>query len=365
MVMERALPSDGRFGSGPSKVRPEQVEAVATAPLGTSHRRPAIRYVVASIRSGLLDLYDAPADYTVLLGNGGASALWDAIAFCLVERRAQCAVMGEFSKKAARAVARAPWLDDPQIIESDAGSLALCRDEPGIDTYIYAHNETSTGVMSAVNRFGSDGALTIVDGTSAAGGSRIDLNNVDFYYFSPQKCFGSDGGLWLAFASPAALKRIEKLTAERYVPDFLNLSLAAANSAKNQTLNTPALATLFMLDEQVRWMRESGGLEVMEERSRTSSSLVYSWAEATPGVRPFVSDPEIRSHTVTTIAADPELEISEVVARLRVSGIVDIEPYRNLGSDGMRIAAFPAIEPSDVEILLKLVEAELTPGLQN
>ncbi|MFY9263195.1 MAG: phosphoserine transaminase [Actinomycetaceae bacterium] len=356
-----ALPADGRFGSGPSKVRREQIAAIGApgSPMGTSHRRPGVRDVVGSIRKGLMELYNAPEDYTVLLGNGGATALWDAITFCLIEDKAQCAVMGEFSGKAARAVKRAPWLAEPEIIEVEPGGLAVCSTTPGIDTYLYAHNETSTGAISPLRRYGDDAALTIVDGTSVAGGQVIDVADVDFYYFSPQKCFGADGGLWLAFASPAALERIAKLVEERWVPDFFNLQIAVNNSLKNQTYNTPALATLIMLNEQIKWMLANGGLAGMEARSRKSSSAVYEWAENHPLVQPLIKDPAARSHVVTTLRCAPEAQITKVLADLRDLGVVDIEPYRSLGADGMRISTFPSVDPDDVKKLLSLLDSAL------
>lgn len=359
--MERVLPTDGRFGSGPSKVRHAQLEALTAvgSPMGTSHRREKVRDVVGRIRTGLTELFDAPDGYEVIMGNGGASALWDAIAYCVVEERAQCAVMGEFSSKAACAIKRAPWLAEPEIRQVEPGSLATCETEADTDTYIYAHNETSTGVISPVVRFGSDAALTVVDGTSAAGGTVVDLSATDLYYFSPQKCFGADGGLWIAFASPAAIERIERLCAQRYVPDFLNLSIAINNSRKDQTYNTPAVATLIMLDNQIQWMLGNGGLEMMQGRACASSDAIYRWTDDTPGIRPLVKDAVARSHLVTTLVADPELKIADAVTRLRSAGVVDIEPYRSLGKDGLRIATFPSIEPTDVELLLQLLSAEL------
>lgn len=352
-------PRDGRFGSGPSKVRAEQLQAIINAAdvLGTSHRRPAVKNIVATIRSGLRDLFDLPEGYEVLLGNGGATALWDAIALCLVEKKAQAVVVGEFSTKAARAVSRAPWLDDAEVLEGAPGISCIERDD--VDTYIYAHNETSIGACSPVQRFGGPQALTVVDGTSIAGGVRVDISQTDFYYFSPQKCFGADGGLWLAFASPAALARIERLTSERWIPDFLNLSIAAKNSVKDQTYNTPALTTLIMLADQIGWMLQLGGLEAMEARTRANSDAVYEWATKRSGVDPLIVDPQYRSPTVATLSTDPGLAISKVTAALRERGIVDIEPYRNLGTDGLRIGCFPAIELADIQALLACLDEAL------
>ncbi|UVJ55514.1 phosphoserine transaminase [Trueperella pyogenes] len=348
------LPDDGRFGSGPSKVRPAQLAEIAASGLmGTSHRKPGVRGVVAAIQSGLIELFGLPEGYEVVLGNGGASALWDAIPFCLVEDRAQAAVIGEFSGKAARGVERAPWLSAPDIRRVAPGQMVECE-EADVDAYLYAHNETSTGATTPLRRIGDGKALTIVDGTSIAGGLVIDPADVDFYYFSPQKCFGSDGGLWLAFASPAALDRIERLTCDRWVPDFLNLQLAVHNSRKAQTLNTPAIATLVMLAAQVDWMIQAGGLPAMEARSRANSGLVYDWATTRPFTHPFI-DAQFRSPVVCTIDFH-DVDAAAIAQRLREVGVVDVEPYRSLGRNQLRIATFPAIETADVERLLDLID---------
>ncbi|QTG75298.1 phosphoserine transaminase [Trueperella pecoris] len=350
------LPADGRFGSGPSKVRPSQVQAISTAGLlGTSHRKPGVREAVASIQSGLAELFDLPAGYEVILGNGGASALWDAIPFCLVEDMAQAAVVGEFSGKAARALERAPWLPAADLRRVKPGQMIECEPTDGVDTYLYAHNETSTGATTPLRRIGDAGALTVVDGTSIAGGIGFNAADVDFYYFSPQKCFGADGGLWLALASPAALERIERLSTERWVPDFLNLSLAAANSRKAQTLNTPAIATLLMLESQVSWMLDNGGLAGMEARSRASSGAVYAWADAHDFARPFMAE-EFRSPVVCTIDFDDAVDAAGVARSLREVGIYDIEPYRSLGRNQLRIATFPSIDTGDVLALLEAID---------
>lgn len=358
------LPQDGRFGSGPSKVRASQVSAVTAAPLGTSHRKPAIKNIVGQIREGMAELFQLPDGYEVILGNGGASAVWDAIAFTLVESRAQAAVIGEFSGKAAKAVSKAPWLEPAEVIAVEPGQMVTNELRDGIDAYLYAHNETSTGAMSPLRRYGTapvvggdGGALTLVDGTSIAGGLVFDSSNVDFYYFSPQKCFGSDGGLWLACASPAALERIERLSGQRWVPDFLNLQLAVNNSRKNQTLNTPALATIAMLADQVEWMIAEGGLAAMEARCRANSDLVYEWAAARPFASSFISAPEYRSVTVTTTDFDESISAAEISAKLRQMGILDIDPYRSLGRNQLRIAAFPAIDSADVAALLECIDA--------
>lgn len=346
------LPTDGRFGSGPSKVRAEQLAAISAAgsPMGTSHRQAGVREVVGRIRTGLRELFSLPEGYEVILGNGGATALWDAITFCLVETRAQCAVIGEFSGKAARAVERAPWLE-AEIRRAEPGQMIECESRTGIDTYIYAHNETSTGATTPLRRYGGAEALTVVDGTSIAGGLVVDIDDVDFYYFSPQKCFGADGGLWLAFASPAAQERISRLTGERWVPDFLNLQIAVTNSVKDQTYNTPSLANLLMLDNQIQWMLGEGGLREMARRSKVMSSLVYEWADRRSDARPFI-EPSYRSPVVTTIDFDDSIDTKSITAQLRTRGVVDIEPYRSLGRNQLRIATFPSIEIDDVRALL-------------
>ena len=353
--MSLLLPDDGRFGSGPSKVRPAQIAAIADSGLmGTSHRKPAVRGAVRSIQEGLSDLFGLPEGYEAILGNGGASALWDAISFCLVEDRAQAAVIGEFSGKAARAVERAPFLGEPEVLRVEPGQMVECR-PADVDTYLYAHNETSTGATTPLRRVApGSGALTVVDGTSIAGGLKIDPADADFYYFSPQKCFGADGGLWLAFASPAALERIERLTAERWVPDFLDLQLAVNNSRKAQTLNTPAIATLLMLQAQVEWMVKAGGLSTMQARSRDNSSAVYEWAEARPFATPFIA-PEYRSPVVCTIDFEG-VDAAGIAAQLRELGVVDVEPYRSLGRNQLRIATFPAIDVEDVTRLLGVID---------
>ncbi|MDO5025091.1 MAG: phosphoserine transaminase [Trueperella sp.] len=354
---ENLHPSDGRFGSGPSKVRPAQLAAInADSPMGTSHRQEPVRALVREIQDTLAQLFQLPAGYEVLVGNGGASALWDAISFTLIRERSQCAVSGEFSGKMARAAQRAPWLADPEIVKVPVGEAAQCVPSSGIDAYCYAHNETSTGVAVPVQRIGDDAALTIVDGTSIAGGAVFDASAVDFYYFSPQKCFGADGGLWFAFASPAALDRIAELSESRWVPDFLNLQLAVNNSRKNQTLNTPAIGTLLLMREQVRWMTELGGLRATAARSSRSSSAVYQWAEARADAEAFVRDPAFRSPVVATVDFTPEVDTKAISAQLRAEGIVDIDPYRSLGRNQFRIGTFPAVEPEDVTTLLAAID---------
>ena len=360
------LPVDGRFGSGPSKVRDTQLAAItaASSPMGTSHRQVPVKSVVASIQEGLRELFSLPDGYEVLLGNGGASLLWDAIAFTVAEKRVQAATFGEFSSKAAKAVAKVPWIDSVDIREAPAGEIALCTPAEGVDTYLYPHNETSTGAFSPVQRIGKDsGALTVVDGTSSAGGTLVDISETDLYYFSPQKCFGADGGLWIAFASPAALERIERLSRDRWVPDILNLQLAADNSRKNQTLNTPAIATLLMIDEQVQWMLAAGGLAEMARRTQESSNLVYTWAENRADATPFVRNPEFRSPVVATIDFDDVVPTTAISAFLRTHGVVDIFPYRSLGRNQFRIGTFPSVEYDDVEALLRSIDWAIDAGV--
>ncbi len=352
------LPRDGRFGSGPSKLRSQQIARLAApdSPLGTSHRQKPVRSLVASIRGQVADLFNIPSGYEVILGNGGASLLWDAITFCLVESRPQAAVFGEFSGKVVKAISRAPWIDSVDIRRSTPGGVALCETAPGIDTYLYAHNETSTGAVSPVARFGGGEALTIVDATSAAGGVSVDIGQTDLYYFSPQKNFGADGGLWLAIVSPAALERIQKLTSERWVPDILNLQLAVNNSLKDQTLNTPAIATLLMIDEQLRWMLEQGGLDAMAARTERSSAAIYDWALKREDATPFVSQVEYRSPVVATVDFDETVDTAGVSKTLRHHGVVDIDPYRSLGRNQLRIGTFPNVDPEDVEALLACLD---------
>jgi phosphoserine aminotransferase len=353
-------PRDGRFGSGPSKVRPEALAALAATGagyMGTSHRREGVRSVVRRIRGRLADLYGLPDGYEVALGNGGASLFWDAATFCLIERRSQHLVFGEFSAKFAAAAASAPHLAEPDVIETAPGTHPWPKPADDVDTYALTHNETSTGVMMPVERPETTGsALVVVDATSAAGGLRVDPRQFDAYYFSPQKAFGSDGGLWLALLSPAAVERIERLCADRWVPAMLDLSVALANSRQDQTLNTPALATLFLLDHQLGWMLDNGGLEFAAGRCDRSAAIVYGWAEASSYANPFVTDPAQRSRTVATVDLDPAVDAATVSAVLRRNGIVDTEPYRKLGRNQLRIALFPAVDPEDVEVLTRAID---------
>ena len=347
------LPADGRFGSGPSKVRAEAVAALAEAApgyLGTSHRRPGVRSVVGRVREGLAALLRLPDGYEVLLGNGGATAFWDAAAFGLIETCSQHLSFGEFSSKFVAVVRGAPHLEEPDVIESAAGTCPDPVARDGVDVYALTHNETSTGVVAPIVRPAAPAdALVIVDATSAAGGVRVDPTQFDVYYFSPQKCLASDGGLWLAACSPAAVERIERLAASgRWVPPSLSLLLALENSRQNQTYNTPALATLFLLGHQVDWILGQGGLEWSAGRTGTSSQIVYRWAEAHPLASPFVSDPEKRSPVVATIDLDAAVDADVVSAVLRQNGVVDTESYRKLGRNQLRVACFPAVEPDDV-----------------
>ena len=393
------LPREGRFGSGPSRPRTGLPASLGGAEslIGTSHRQAPVKALVRRIREGLAELFDAPAGYEVLLGNGGASLVWDAIVFTGVRRRAQAAVFGEFTRKAAAAAARAPWVECTTV-EAAAGEVALCDDGaadsggegaetgaaggaaaeglaarlsraslPGadgladalgpeaVDAYMYAHNETSTGALSPVRRFGRGQALTFVDATSSAGGVAVDVGETDLYYFSPQKCFGAEGGLWLALASPAALARFEKLAGERYVPDILNLHLAAANSRADQTLNTPSIVNLAIIASQVDWMLESGGLAAMDARCRRSSGILYEWAERSDFAAPFVS-PQWRSSVVAAIDIDEAIPADALRRVLRANGILDVDPYRSLGRNQLRVATFPNVEADDVEALAACID---------
>jgi phosphoserine aminotransferase len=357
------LPADGRFGSGPSKVRPAQVaavSAVATNLLGTSHRRAPVRAVVRRVRNGIAELFGAPAGYEVVLGNGGSTAFWDAAAFSLVRDRAQHCVFGEFGAKFAAVTRDAPFLAPPLVIEAPPGSVALPVPTDDIDVYAWPQNETSTGVAAPVLRPTHTGAkrpLVLIDATSAAGGLDVDIAQTDVYYFAPQKSFGSDGGLWLALLSPAALRRLDEIASSgRWIPPFLSVAAAAENSRLDQTLNTPAIATLVMLAEQIDWMRENGGLAWATGRSASSAAHLYGWAEATSYTTPFVADPLYRSNVVGTIDFEPGVDAAQIAAVLRRHGIVDIEPYRKLGRNQLRVAMFPAIDLADVQALTACID---------
>jgi len=351
-------PGDGRFGSGPSKVRDEAVAALADIAhgyLGTSHRRDGVRSVVADIRAGLRELFSLPDGYEVLLGVGGSTLFWDAASFGLVERRSTHMVIGEFSSKFAQVTREAPHLDDPQVCETAPGVAPIRPERVEGDVYAYPHNETSTGVKVDVHRPDGD-ALVVVDGTSAAGGMRVDPRAFDVYYFAPQKCFASEGGLWLALCSPNAIARIERIKGTRFTPATLDLSVAIENSRLDQTYNTPALATLFLLDRQLRWMLENGGLEFAAGRSDRSAGIVYGWADGHKYATPFVKDAAHRSPVTATIDFDERVDSAALAAALRANGIVDVEPYRKLGRNQLRIALFPAIEPDDVAVLTRAID---------
>jgi phosphoserine aminotransferase len=352
-------PLDGRFGSGPSKVRPEAVAALyrtASGYLGTSHRHAGVRGVVRRLKEALAELFSLPDDYEILLGNGGATAFWDAMAFGLIEHRSQHTVFGEFSSKCAAAVRAAPFLEEPDVVESEPGTHPDPVAADGIDLYSLTHNETSTGVAMPIRRVASE-ALTAVDATSAAGGILVDPADFDVYYFAPQKCFASDGGLWIALCSERAVDRIEAIAAsDRYIPPSLDLKIALENVRKDQTYNTPALATLFLMLEQTEWMLDSGGLEWASARSARSSSSLYTWAGESDYARPFVADAAMRSPVVVTIDFDERVGAPEIAATLRANGIVDTEPYRKLGRNQLRIATYPAIEPADVELLTRSID---------
>jgi phosphoserine aminotransferase len=355
-------PADGRFGSGPSKVRPEQVAALAssgTTYLGTSHRQAPVRSLVQRVREGLTELFRLPDGYQVVLGNGGTTAFWEVAAFSLVQQRSSHVAFGEFSSKFAGVVRAAPWLDEPVVIESPPGSHPQPQAAPGVDAYAMTHNETSTGVAMPIHRVpgADDGALVLVDATSGAGGLPVDVTETDAYYFAPQKCFGADGGLWIVLLSSAALERSAVIAASgRYIPGFLSLRVAIDSAAKQQTYNTPSVATLLLLAEQVDWMLGKGGLDWAVARTADSSSRLYTWAEKVPYATPFVADPAQRSQVVGTIDFAGSVDAAKVAATLRANGIVDTEPYRKLGRNQLRIAMFPAIDPADVEALTACVD---------
>jgi phosphoserine aminotransferase len=356
------LPQDGRFGCGPSKVRPEQVDYLASiggTVLGTSHRQAPVRALVGEVREGLSRLFSLPDGYEIVLGNGGSTAFWDIAAFGLVRERAQHLSFGEFSAKFGSVTDGAPFLGDSTIIKAEPGGLAAATAQAGIDVYAWPHNETSTGVMAPVRRVpGADeDALVLVDATSGAGGLPVDITQVDVYYFGPQKCFAADGGLWLAAFSPAALARVDAIAASgRWVPDFFSLPTAITNSRLNQTYNTPAVGTLALLAEQVRWLNEQGGLGWAVKRTTDSSSRLYSWAERTAYTTPFVSDPSARSLVVGTIDVDDAVDAAAVAKTLRANGVVDVEPYRKLGRNQLRVGMFPAVEPDDVSALTACID---------
>ena len=356
-------PADGRFGAGPSKIQTSHLDALAATGstlMGTSHRQAPVRQVVGRVRDGLSSFFSVPADYEVVLGNGGATAFWDVATYGLIREKSQHLSFGEFSAKFASAAKAAPWLADPSVIASDPGSCPVSVAEDGVDVYAWAHNETSTAVMAPVRRpegtTASD-ALVLVDATSGAGGLPVDLNEVDTYYFAPQKCFASDGGLWIAIMSPAAIERVGQIKESgRHVPAFFDLDTAITQSRLNQTYNTPSVATLFLMAEQLDWMNGEGGLTGMVERTTASSDALYGWAEKTAYTTPYVTDPDHRSLVIGTIDFDDAISADAVAATLRANGIVDTEPYRKLGRNQLRVAMYPAIDPSDVEALTTCID---------
>jgi phosphoserine aminotransferase len=355
-------PADGRFGAGPSKIRPEAVAALATEGaklLGTSHRQAPVKNLVGRVRQGISDLFQLPEGYQVVLGNGGSTAFWDIATFALIREKSQHLSFGEFSSKFAKAAQQAPHLADPTIIKAETGSRSVAQAEAGVDLYAWPHNETSTGVMAPVKRVeGADAdALVAIDATSGAGGLPVDITEADVYYFAPQKNFASDGGLWIAVMSPKALARVEEITATgRWIPAFLDLATAIDNSGKNQTYNTPSLATLFLMAEQTDWINGHGGLEWAVRRTTDSSNRLYNWAEKSDYATPYVEDADARSLVIGTIDLDDSIDAAQVAKTLRANGIVDTEPYRKLGRNQLRVAMFSAVEPDDVEKLTQAID---------
>lgn len=368
-IPSNVLPEDGRFGSGPTKIRPEQIQALdrgARNLLGTSHRQTPIKQVVGSIREGLSEFFQIPDGYEVVLGNGGASAFWDIACASLITRKATFGTYGSFSSKFAKSAQSAPFLEEPEIFAGEPGTYRLPELTEYVDTYCWAHNETSTGVAAPIKRIAGtkeQGALTLIDATSGAGALPVDISQTDAYYFSPQKAFGSDGGLWIAVLSPAAIERaygiaksVDLPGARRWIPPFLSLTSAIENSRKDQTLNTPAVATLIMLENQVRWLNDNGGLAWASARCARSASLLYQWAEKSDYASPFVNDRNARSNAVVTIDINDGINASQVVAALRENGIVDTNGYRKLGRNQLRIGVFPSVEPSDVDALTRCID---------
>lgn len=355
-------PADGRFGAGPSKVRTEALDALAatgTSLMGTSHRQAPVKNLVGQVREGISELFQLPDGYEVILGNGGSTAFWDVATHGLIENKSQHLNFGEFSSKFAKAAKLAPWLAEPTVIASDPGTHPEAAAEAGVDVYAFTHNETSTGVAMPIKRVaGADeGALVLVDATSGAGGLPVDVSETDVYYFAPQKSFASDGGLWIGVFSPAAIERAERIHASgRHVPEFFSLPTAIDNSRKNQTYNTPALATLFLLNQQLEWINGQGGLDWSVRRTATSARTLYGWAEDIKYANPFVTDPAKRSQVIGTIDFTDEVDAAAVAKVLRANGIVDTEPYRKLGRNQLRVAMFPAIDPADIEALTKCVD---------
>ena len=359
-IPENLKPRDGRFGCGPSKIRPEALHSLINSQniLGTSHRQKPVKNVVNRVRTGLNSLFNLPEGYEVVLGNGGSTAFWDIATSGLIEHKSQHLSFGEFSSKFAQAAKENPFIEDPTVIKSEPGSHPLPVAEAGIDVYALTHNETSTGVSMQIKRpNGTEGALVLVDATSAAGGLMVEAKEFDAYYFAPQKSFASDGGLWLALMSPAALERAVKIKASgRWIPAFFDLTIAIENSKLDQTYNTPALATLILLADQIEWFNNNGGLKFAAGRSEASAKMMYGWAERTSYTTPFVSDSAMRSNVVATINFDDAIDASQIAATLRANGIVDTEPYRKLGKNQLRIGMFPAVDSADIEALTKCIE---------
>ncbi|MER6334736.1 phosphoserine transaminase [Streptomyces sp. NPDC001034] len=355
-------PADGRFGAGPSKVRTEALDALAatgSSLLGTSHRQAPVKNLVGKVREGISELFSLPEGYEVVLGNGGSTAFWDIATHGLIENKSQHLSFGEFSSKFAKAAKLAPWLAEPTVISTDPGTHPEARAEAGVDVYAFTHNETSTGVAMPIQRVaGADeGSLVLVDATSGAGGLPVDIAETDVYYFAPQKSFASDGGLWIGVFSPAAIERAERVHASgRHIPEFFSLPTAIDNSRKNQTYNTPALATLFLLNQQLEWLNGQGGLDFAVRRTATSARTLYNWAEDVKFASPFVTDPAKRSAVIGTIDFSDDIDAAAVAKILRANGIVDTEPYRKLGRNQLRVAMFPAIDPADVEALTKCID---------
>ena len=359
-IPENLKPRDGRFGCGPSKIRPEALHSLINSQniLGTSHRQKPVKQVVNRVRTGLNSLFNLPEGYEVVLGNGGSTAFWDIATSGLIEHKSQHLSFGEFSSNFAQAAKENPFIEDPTVIKSEPGSHPLPVAEAGIDVYALTHNETSTGVSMPIKRpNGTEGALVLVDATSAAGGLMVEAKEFDAYYFAPQKSFASDGGIWLALMSPAALERVAKIKASgRWIPAFFDLTIAIENSKLDQTYNTPALATLILLADQIEWFNNNGGLKFAAGRSEASAKTMYGWAERTSYTTPFVSDSAMRSNVVATINFDDAIDASQIAATLRANGIVDTEPYRKLGKNQLRIGMFPAVDPADIEALTKCIE---------
>jgi phosphoserine aminotransferase len=368
-IPDSIKPKDGRFGCGPSKIRDAALDNLSEkgrSILGTSHRQKAVKNVVGEIRSGLTNLFALPDGYEVVLGNGGSTAFWDIATFGLISERSQHLTFGEFSAKFASAAKAAPFLKDPSVISSEPGSHPLPKPEAGIDVYALTHNETSTGVAMPIKRpEGIGKALVLVDATSAAGGLSVSAKEFDTYYFAPQKSFASDGGIWIALMSPRAIERVESIAKSgRWIPAFFDLTIAIENSRLDQTYNTPALATLLLLADQIEWMNSGGGLSFAAGRSAQSAKIIYDWAEKTSYTTPFVTDPAMRSNVVATINFDDSIDALEIAKVLRANGILDTEPYRKLGKNQLRIGMFPAIEPSDVHALTESIEYVVSKGLK-